>query len=560
MRHIDTAVGASEIAQEILADRPKPLVLISTTPEGEFVFDADVIAREVRGDADVVTIATGEATYALEKLLPIKAHVFNGAARSYPPDFGADPDWQRSLLRFPGRTDDDLIDDALAQVTVALFVASPKRTWVRATVELVSGGSGNIARLDNGQRVMVVADALPPTLKLADALVVGERVEGWLTDRDLAPEPATVDLAAFVNGSVTLARVTKTTDLRATLVLHPQAPETVLRKRDVVPGVDAGENADTKVTDVVRVGQTVRARVVASGKTLGLSLIDTDDSHPYVAPLPLLRGGAPWLQEGVDAEPDAPVPVAPAPSVAPASAEPPALAAGAAPTAAVPASQLAEVRDEMAGLKEAFLRLGRELRAGTDLETLNRLRDESVSLSAELHRERAIRREQDTTLARLRQELRQARAAQPEPQTAETRTARSVWPDGQSWLRYEITSTWAARTIASEKRQYPLAEYSVGPRFLDSISALGDGYLEKVLRGVVDVLTGRAADIPARELHRLRAGEGGGDPYVVRDDGAVCWRVSLESNTASARRLHYWQLPGGRIELSRAVLHDDFEP
>lgn len=75
-----------------------------------------------------------------------------------------------------------------------------------------------------------------------------------------------------------------------------------------------------------------------------------------------------------------------------------------------------------------------------------------------------------------------------------------------------------------------------------------------------EVLTGLAADIPGRELHRLRTGNGGGDPYRVRADGARAFRASLQVNTPSARRLHYWQLPNGQIELSRVVLHDDVEP
>lgn len=284
MKHVDTAAGARELAREILADRSKPLVLVSTTQEGEFVFDANLIARELRGDGSVATIATGDATYELEKLLPFKSHVFNGTARSYPPDFGSDPDWQRSLLRFPGRSNDDLIDDALAQVTVHPVVTPERRTWVRAQIELVSGASGNIARLDSGQRVMVVPDSLPQSLRLIDALVVGEPVEGWLAGQDLAPEPADADFSSFADGTVTLARVVKTTDLRATLSLHPQSPEIVLRRRDLIPDAESGDKSETKVTDVVHVGETVRVRIVKVGGTLGLSLIDASMMLSAAAP------------------------------------------------------------------------------------------------------------------------------------------------------------------------------------------------------------------------------------------------------------------------------------
>src|SRR5689334_3264968 len=118
LRNVDTAAHAIELAKEILSARVKPLVLISTTPEGDYAFDPEHVARELSTDADVVTITTGDATFALGDALPPKAHVFNGAARSYPPDFGLDPDWQRSLLRFPGRSAEDLIEDALAQVAI----------------------------------------------------------------------------------------------------------------------------------------------------------------------------------------------------------------------------------------------------------------------------------------------------------------------------------------------------------------------------------------------------------------------------------------------------------
>ena len=35
-------------------------------------------------------------------------------------------------------------------------------------------------------------------------------------------------------------------------------------------------------------------------------------------------------------------------------------------------------------------------------------------------------------------------------------------------------------------------------------------------------------------------------------------RCNLQAGTAAARRLHYWQLPDGGIELAKIVYHDDF--
>lgn len=565
MRHIDSADGARVIAAEILAARTRPFVLISTLPDGSFAFDADKVAHDLDHDAEVVTITTGEATYALEERLPPKSHVFNGAARSYPPDFGADPDWQRSILRFPERDAEDLIEDALAQMVLRLTEAPVRRTWVCATVERISGTStGNVARLADGQQVIIVADGLPSSLTLADGLDEGGRVEGWLTGKDFAPVPEPVDLVRFTEGVVTLARVTKVTELRAKLTLHPLAPEVDLRRRAVIPGVDDGDNEDVKVNDVLRVGETVRVRVVSEKAGIGLTLIDVGEERPFVPPLSILRGGPPWLRDGVHAA---------EPAAATASAhggEPTPVAASPNPETSSPTEapvgepawtrELAHIRDELAGLKDAFVRLGREVRAGTELETLDQLRDENSSLSEELRRVRAIQRDHKALATRLRQELRDARSLVTPAQLSGTRTDRSAWPDEESWFRHEVIGTWAARTGASDKQQYPLAPFVIGAGFLDSVREIGDRYTDKVLRGVVDALTGRAAEIPARQLHRLREGPGGSDPYVTRHDGALCWRLSLEIGAASARRLHYWQVPGGTIELSRVVLHDDIEP
>ncbi|MFT3797332.1 hypothetical protein [Microbacterium sp.] len=564
MKHVATVGDADELAAEILRARSKPLVLISTDDAGGFAFDPERVADELGDGADVVTIATGDVTRHVERLLPEKTHAFGGAARSYPPDFGADPRWQRSLLRFPARSDvNDLIDDAFAQIsfTVAQQV-QPRRTWARAIVERLSGASGNVGRLENGDRVMIVADLLPSSLTLASGLRVGDTVEGWLAGRDLAPEPDEPDLARFAVGVTTLARVVKVTEARVTVSLHPALADIALRRRDVVPGADDGENGELHLSDLAHVGATLRVRVTAAAPATALSLLDVDPDTPLVDALPLLRGGPPWLREGEDAAaPDAPEAVPVPAAEAPASDLP--VHSAAAPSDGPPAATSADVealRDEVAELRSGVARLGRELRAGTDLETLDRLRDEASAMSIELARERGRMRERDQMIARLTQELREARAARAGAEPVTRRTERESWPSADDWVRHEVTVAWAARTVASEKRAYPIAPYAIGSRFADSLGALDDAQFAKAMRAVVDVVTGRVAEIPSRELHRLRTGFGGDDPFVERADGAKCWRASIEQNAASARRLHYWELPGGRIELSRIVLHDDVEP
>ncbi|MEU4388757.1 hypothetical protein [Promicromonospora sp. NPDC023805] len=132
--------------------------------------------------------------------------------------------------------------------------------------------------------------------------------------------------------------------------------------------------------------------------------------------------------------------------------------------------------------------------------------------------------------------------------------------DDEEQLRFEVLSEWARAIPAAEKAGRPLAEYTLGSRFLASLTDVEGVSRDRVVWTLVMVLTGLAPGMNGLQVHRLRTGAGGDDPARHRDDGAVCWRVSLQVNTPSARRLHYWKLPGGSYELSRIVLHDDVEP
>jgi len=135
----------------------------------------------------------------------------------------------------------------------------------------------------------------------------------------------------------------------------------------------------------------------------------------------------------------------------------------------------------------------------------------------------------------------------------------TLFLDPEEQFRYEVLREWAQRVPAAEKAGKPLAAYRLAPGFLESITQVEGASRAKVVSVVVEVLTDQAKHIAGRDLHQLRAGEAG-SPYVRRAaDGATCWRVALQRESAAARRLHYWRTPDG-YEFSRVVLHDDFRP
>ena len=138
---------------------------------------------------------------------------------------------------------------------------------------------------------------------------------------------------------------------------------------------------------------------------------------------------------------------------------------------------------------------------------------------------------------------------------------RGRWASDEDWIRHEVYLAWVERVHAQERSALALpSEYVVGERFAPSLEQLDDAQFDKAMKCVVDVLTDTAKDSPARAVHALRAGEKGAPARVRDGDGAKCMRAYVEHNVASARRLHYWVAPGGRIELERVVLHDDMEP
>jgi len=134
-----------------------------------------------------------------------------------------------------------------------------------------------------------------------------------------------------------------------------------------------------------------------------------------------------------------------------------------------------------------------------------------------------------------------------------------TFTDPEEQFCFELYLAWARRVPAGQKADLPFVRPTIGPDFLESLESVPGVSREKVLDVVVEIVTGLVKDVTGRDLHQLRSASSGGAPYVTREDGAVCWRVALQRETAQARRLHYWA-KGDEIELSRVALHDDMTP
>ena len=237
--------------------------------------------------------------------------------------------------------------------------------------------------------------------------------------------------------------------------------------------------------------------------------------------------------------------------------------------APAPHSALQSTQLSLAEAKSRIVRLETQLvEAGATDSDIAKLREQARSAQMQLRDTLVELATLRHTVAELRDDqraqrrmLRESRRTAPTPAAAsEYESRRAAWEEPAGWVRHEILLAWVDRVPESDREEWKLPNsYVLGERFAESLTGLDDGQLAKAFKASVDVLTGRVKTLKGRHLHALRQGAGPADPHLLRWDGARCMRVSIEQNTPAARRMHFWQLPDGGIELGRIVTHDDME-
>ena len=556
--------------------RTRPIAVISI-PAGRTrsYIDADEIADTVGDVVVVYVIASGEVSWEFSHHMAEMTQVYGGAGRVYPVGL----DWERdpylSPLRFAfnateaSRSTDDLIMDAIKCARDAGLIgqAEPKQARVVSgkVISFVAGRA--LVRLETGAFANVVGELTVPGVPVERVLRVGLRVNGTVDDagrldvRRMIRSPSALP---YEIGDVVLARVARVTAAAARLELYPGLNIDVTRDEVTANELD-------ELDSLMTVDEVLRARLIGTAPW-AVWLRDLDDDELAVAASSLVDGGPPWLVEGLPvSEPDEGIPAAPSPTDSPT-------------VVTIPPSPVAPVAATRSPSPAMFDRT-RGAEAATPVEAPPRLRESTPSLAAaqaqaDLNRAhdelRALRDEtrglrEETRLLdeqrvralndakRARDEL--ARSRKKLRNRGDAASEGGRWfSDDEVQFRFEVTLAWAQRVPAAEKDDLPLRDYELGPKFLLTVAALEGISRAKIVEVTVEVLTGLVERIGGRELHQLRTGEGGNARPAVRDDGATCWRVSLQVKTAGARRLHYWMRPNGSIELSRVAVHDDYTP
>lgn len=592
---------ARALAGHLLAEGRRWPVVVATAAPGFDTphIDAAAIAADLRGLAEVISITSQSATWALADLLPPNSQVYGGATRVYP----VDPEWQvltrraRMTLTYSpadsARSVDRVVSDALSAALAAGLLdqsTSARSVTVTGTVTglmperaLISLPDGGFATL----REELTGFGVP----IAQVVRVGQQVRGRRDEQsgrfDLEAPAAAALPPDYSVGATVLARLAAVRTDGLVAELAPGLAVDVPREAVTGNGLDD--------IDALFSADEVVAVQVTSLDPVAVSFLEVGDDLPPVSAPSILDGGPPWLIEppawtepelrGPTApavpEPVVPPPAAPDPLPAPGP-QPapipgprpgPPSGSGARPSpsphivhaasTAAPPAPAPTASESGAALRSAQLSLA-AARAENDrlngaAKELVHVRNERDALVVENHRlTRRVDefRERYRSADRTRQSLeRKARAS---ATTTASLDSRQHFTNVEDALRHDVRETWVRTIPAGEKAASPLPEWEIGTAFTASLTHLDPVPWDKLCAVVLDVLLQSAERLSMREDHPLAVGTGSG-PAVTRADGSVARRIYLQQNFASARRLHYWRR-GSAIELSRVVLHDDYLP
>lgn len=545
---------ASEVAEFVrdvlfAADRDRPVVALTTDVRSRCsLVDADRIAGELRGMADVVEIETGDATWALADAVPPRLDVYGGAARIWWPGLTPQSDPYEHRLYF-------IDSDADAKRVEEQILAAVRRdaeggagsgapaartnqpepgTVLAATVTELDGGRISVACGD--LRGAIVEADLPINV-LSTCLAVGSKLEVLLVRR-LGEGVGSFSLAGMLpNAWEILGREVHVGEVLVGRVQNIAGDRRLIFV-DVLPGAVGICHVSELHFDHVRNID----EYVAVGELLPFEVRTLDSKAMRIE---LSRKGA----FGQAARPS------------------PSLVPGGRPFAWAKGMPMFESlrRAAQRGLGDGS-RVRVLGRAANGPSASPRLEEQVQSLAAELSAALEQRTNLVEEIRSLRQQVTQLkkdlRSATDRHEALLRKAAGDLDPLSSERAFLLAIRVCHARMFEEHDRQaHPLRRLRVGPEFLRTVRELEGVSVDKVVEVCAQVACGIASSIPAREVHQLREGTRGAGGRTREADHAKAWRCSLQDNTASARRLHWWSVPGddgGVVELASVGLHDEY--
>jgi hypothetical protein len=521
--------GAARLAASLFDPARKlPVVAVTSShlESDESWIDPAALAEALGGLAEVVFLRTGEATFALEDQLPEKLGVFGGHLRIWWPGLREDAYiYDHPLIWVYDKAQ---ADDAFARIVDEVTAFDERRRGesgaAAAPVEgqevrgMVAGFERRGAWLSVGAwKGLIPSDQIVAGAELdaAEVLRIGMSLRARVT-RVQQPGPR-VSLSAaaclpplwelarrrIASGDRLRARVESVGNLDATLSVLPGV-------QGHLPIERMGQGV-VHPSRVLEAGRTVQVQVDEIGEDQGglvLSLIREGDpaGMPPARPLALLPGGLPFLADPPEVRPKTPERAAP---------------------------ELERLRADLAQAEQELA------------EARRLLKEQSAEVRKSREAARAARREAEALGARVAAlELQLFGGSDP--------------LSGAEAFARAVTLFWERTYTDDDRRRYPLQRFVVGPKFLESARPLQGIDVLRIVDVCARVASGRENALPGGDVKRLLAGRAG-RPIERARDGAKAWRGALQVNSPSARRLHWWALPGGGVEFAKVGLHDEFD-
>jgi hypothetical protein len=575
--------------------------VVVTTPNGARFprFDMDQLADQLEGVANLALVTNAEASRAMSSHLRENEDVFSGAARVYPAGYTPDNPLKPTDHRVvhpnqnPAVPTRRLISDALSlahDAGVFDHTTSAQRLVTGVVTGFVGDDRAFVTIQGTGEFATLAGELTCPGIPLSWLCAEGQELKGSFDPdnrRFLLPKDhfASADFPqSFPLGAVTLGFVSEVERQRGVIRVHPGHTVTVRREQ-------LSPNRRDRVDLLLAAGEVISIRLYRDDHgALAVRMDDIDDDEDVITPPDF--GAGPWLVEGRDrveeddvieeVEHDASLPIVvpqpepvaepiptprPGPGLVPAITLPSQDSSDSVtqnvPSPPSPKGALRESENQLHSARgerdRALLRL-KALGGERAEELFATVQNERSYFEVQLARVQAELRAARSDLSDFRKRSRSERSAAPSLSGPNHR--RSRFSTTEDWVREEARRVWISLYTPQERETFVLddALWLIGPEFGESLTELKDSQLRRTFKLIVHLATGRNAAEGIVEVHPLRTADQRDAAPHIRADGAVCLRAYVEEGVPQSRRLHYWKVKDGLVELSRVVLHDDMAP
>jgi len=584
MHKITESHDVGKLVEEILSStRLLPICVVTAALDGSGPYiDAEEISNELESLCDFFYLEAPHLTRELSTLLPENTGVFGGAVRIFRTDFHDDPSTTRAKL-FNLRSVENgalkkpnIVEEIWAAANAAgvLKKVEERASHAVATIKQFVGESRVFVKLDSDEIATIQQELFAPEVPLEWVFSLGQRVEGSFDSELKVFIPklsvTTVEELASHYGlnSVTLGLVREANRQSASIAVTPGLVFEVTK--DEITG-----NHFDVISSHLDIGDVIPVRIYRhpEGK-IRLRMNDIDDDDTVLPALAIISGGEPWLVEYRDIPRPEPEPITGPESIVAESLieEPTAKDNLASPSSAIPMPGPGllpgienKVQEPPTTAEVGNLRRDNKQLIGTvaSLKTQNeRLRQERAASDQDFAeaklRNRELEEENSSLKTKAAEARKAVRAKQANRSTSLSRRQR--FSTDQEWFLEEVRRAWLGRYTPQERiDDYPLRTetFSFSSDFFPSIleRKLDDDELRKLVRVVLDLVTGRNAVEHKHTVHAMQDGLGGAQR--TRSDGSLCWRMHLENGQPQAKRLHYWQLRDGQVQLGWVANHDE---